>query len=147
MVNALDTYSLEVCRVINELQKELFSVDKRMLRFLPENPDILSQVGLLLPSWLAKVNPHIVYDILRKELSSIENKKFKFNNLVAILDNRIQGARHEQFIIRLVRAYQDYGFDFPAFIDFRGRIYRTGVFNFHERDFVKSLILKIDHPL
>lgn len=30
--------------------------------------------------------------------------------------------------------------DFPAFIDFRGRIYPSGILHFHERDIVRSLI-------
>lgn len=38
-------------------------------------------------------------------------------------------------------AYRNYEFYLPAFLDFRGRIYRAGVLHFHERDISKSLIL------
>jgi DNA-directed RNA polymerase len=57
------------------------------------------------------------------------------------MDQRIQRARYEKFIIRLASAYDGYTFDLPAFIDFRGRIYRTGILHFHERDLARSLIL------
>ena len=48
----------------------------------------------------------------------------------------MQRARFEQAL--LTRA--GYDIDFPAFFDFRGRISRTGMLHFHERDLAKSLI-------
>lgn len=57
-----------------------------------------------------------------------------------VIVKRIQRARYEQGLLALARAYVGYDIDFPAFIDFRGRIYRAGILHFHERDFAKCLI-------
>lgn len=57
---------------------------------------------------------------------------------------RIQRARYETFIINLASAYEGYRFYLPAFLDFRGRIYRSGVLHFHERDLARSLIVFSD---
>lgn len=38
-------------------------------------------------------------------------------------------------------AYDGYQFSLPAFLDFRGRIYRSGILHFHERDLARSLIV------
>jgi DNA-directed RNA polymerase len=59
----------------------------------------------------------------------------------AFLKEFVQKARYEDFIIGLVSAYEDYVFYLPAFMDFRGRIYRAGILHFHERDLARSLIV------
>ncbi|KAH0439561.1 hypothetical protein IEQ34_025844 [Dendrobium chrysotoxum] len=56
-------------------------------------------------------------------------------------DKNIQCSRYEDFIIKLAIAYDGYHFSLPAFLDFRGRIYRSGILHFHERDLARSLIL------
>lgn len=61
--------------------------------------------------------------------------------LLSDLVSRVQKARYEDFVLNLSSAYAGYQFDLPAFIDFRGRIYRAGVLHFHERDLAKSLIV------
>lgn len=38
----------------------------------------------------------------------------------------------------LASAYEGYQFYLPSFIDFRGRIYRSGILHFHERDLARS---------
>lgn len=48
--------------------------------------------------------------------------------------------RFEHFVLMLASAYDGYKFYLPAFMDFRGRIYRAGILHFHERDLAKSLI-------
>jgi hypothetical protein len=109
---------------------------------------IVFPVGLLMPSFLAEVIPFKVYNQLKLELSASEARgRFRFAVLATELDRMIQRARNEQFTLRLARAYQDDIFYAPAFIDFRGRIYRSGVLHFHERDFVRSLVMFADSPL
>ena len=49
-----------------------------------------------------------------------------------------------QFIIKLATAYNGYRFYLPAFLDFRGRIYRSGILHFHERDLARSLLVFAD---
>lgn len=81
-----------------------------------------------MPSFLADVIPHKVYDRLRMELASSEaGGRFRFSVIATELDKMIQRARSEDFTLRLAKAYKDYIFYAPAFIDFRGRIYRSGV--------------------
>ena len=58
-----------------------------------------------------------------------------------ILSTNIQRARYERTVIDMANAYRGYRFYLPAFLDFRGRIYRSGIFHFHERDLARSLIL------
>lgn len=48
------------------------------------------------------------------------------------LHKDIQQARYESLIIEMSKAYAGYNFYLPAFLDFRGRIYRSGVLHFHE---------------
>ncbi|KAL0292111.1 UNVERIFIED_CONTAM: putative DNA-directed RNA polymerase [Sesamum calycinum] len=43
-------------------------------------------------------------------------------------------------------AYEGYQFYLPSFIDFRGRIYRSGILHFHERDLARSLIVFAPNP-
>lgn len=64
-----------------------------------------------------------------------------FNKLLSEFSSNINTARYEQFLIKLATAYDGYQFDLPAFLDFRGRIYRKGLFHFHERDLARSLIV------
>ncbi|KAK8942997.1 hypothetical protein KSP39_PZI008754 [Platanthera zijinensis] len=40
---------------------------------------------------------------------------------------RIQRARYETFVINLASAYEGSRFSLPVLLDFRGRIYRSGV--------------------
>ena len=44
-------------------------------------------------------------------------------------------------IIKIATTYNGYTFYLPAFIDFRGRIYRSGILNYHERHFARSLMM------
>ncbi|XP_060201843.1 probable DNA-directed RNA polymerase [Lycium barbarum] len=43
-------------------------------------------------------------------------------------------------MLKLAKAYKGYKIDLPAFLDFRGRIYRCGLLHFHECDLSRSLI-------
>ncbi|KVE19494.1 DNA-directed RNA polymerase, phage-type, partial [Cynara cardunculus var. scolymus] len=49
-------------------------------------------------------------------------------------------ARYESLIIDLSIAYEGYKFYLPVFLDFHGRIYRSGLLHFHERDLARSFI-------
>ena len=92
---------------------------------------------------LAKVNLQEASDLLRFCYVNDEGVKdvCSCNVLLNELFKRVQQARFEEFILILATAYHGYKFYLPAFMDFRGRIYRAGVLHFHERDLAKSLIL------
>lgn len=61
-----------------------------------------------------------------------------------MLSKDINQSRYERLIFNLAEAYDGYQFYLPAFLDFRGRIYRSGILHFHERDLARSLILFAD---
>jgi len=67
-----------------------------------------------------------------------------FNEIFNIVHKHIQRSRYENLILNLALAYDGYQFDLPAFLNFRGRIYRSGILHFHERDLARSLIIFAD---
>lgn len=133
----------EMCSILNGLQKQGFQINKKVLEFIKKNRQTLEKVGLLMPGILTRVNLKEAFDLLRK--SYYQNMAIKGAcSLGALLNElaiRAQKARYEDLIIRLVSAYEDYVFYMPAFMDFRGRIYRSGILHFHERDLARSLIV------
>lgn len=96
-----------MCNIIKGLQMEPFIVNSKLLDFIKSNQDFLVEKELLMPPMLANISPHTVYNIMRTEFSTGENKeKSKFSTNVDILDKRIQRARYEQFLIQLATAYE-----------------------------------------
>lgn len=131
-----------MCNVLNELQSQVFEINSQVLLYLQENRDKLEDVGLLMKRSLANVNLFEASDLLR---ICYFNDKFvkdvcSCNVLLTELFKRVQKARYEDFVLTLASAYEGYKFYLPAFVDFRGRIYRAGVLHFHERDFSRCLI-------
>nr|QHB79551.1 DNA-dependent RNA polymerase [Sesuvium portulacastrum] len=101
------------------------------------------KMRILLPKFLASINLQEVTPLIRSLYmnDAIINKSFSFNDIIQFFSKNIQRARYEQLIIKLANAYAGYTFYLPAFLDFRGRIYRSGVLHFHERDLARSLIV------
>lgn len=140
--------SLEWCILLSEIKYVPYKVNKVMLDLIINHQDDLEKAGLLELSFLAKVNPASVWDEIMLLLSSDEfqNTNWTFGSISQLLDKRIQDARYEQLLIQIAKAYNDYKIDFPAFIDFRGCIYRSGILHFHERDLARSLIMFDSEP-
>ena len=135
---------MHMCTILTELQSQAFEINKTFLSFIMENRDTLEEEGLLVNRCLAKVNLKEVSDLLR--FSYFNNDEgvmdvCRCDVLLADLFHRVQRARYEDFVLLLATAYSGYRFYLPAFIDFRGRIYRAGVLHFHERDLARSLIV------
>lgn len=130
---------------MNKLQGQPFKINHPFLNFLIDNDDFLVKKGLLMPSFLLKININEVADRVRKFFvegkSLYERHKVSFGSVMQILSTNIQRARYERTIIEMASAFDGYQFDLPAFLDFRGRIYRCGILHFHERDLARSLIL------
>lgn len=128
---------------MNGLQKQGFQINKNILEFIKNNRDTLEKEGLLMPEKLAHVNLKEAYDLMRR--SYFQNNEIKnacsLSFLLKEFSTRVQVARFEELIIRLASAYDGYVFYLPAFMDFRGRIYRSGILHFHERDLARSLIV------
>lgn len=131
-----------MCEVLNTLQSQVFEINSNVLSFIMDNREELEDVGILINRSLAKVNLLAASDLLRlcyfnddavKEVCSC-------NLLLTELVKRVQRARYEDFVLTLASAYAGYKLYLPAFMDFRGRIYRAGVLHFHERDLARCLI-------
>lgn len=100
-----------------------------------------------MPSFLANVNPYIIYERLRAEITEGKKANIQLSSVISILEKHIQRARYEEFMITRASAYSGYTLWFPAFVYFRGRIYRTGILNFHFRDLARSLLLMVGSDL
>ncbi|KAL0386617.1 UNVERIFIED_CONTAM: putative DNA-directed RNA polymerase [Sesamum latifolium] len=111
---------LTIMPVINKLQAIPFEIHREGLSFILNNRDYLEECGILMPRFLASLNLKNASDILRKIYAEDESIK----NV----------------------SYEGYQFYLPSFIDFRGRIYRSGILHFHERDLARSLIVFAPNP-
>jgi len=132
--------------ILSFLQRQKFLINKSMLKFIKDNRLALENVDLLIDQCLANINTLAAYELLdemfyRTDLKTNIKGYFRLDELKENLNKRIQRARYEEFIFQLADAYADYPLYLPAFLDFRGRIYRSGVLHFHERDLAKSLII------
>nr|YP_010127583.1 DNA-dependent-RNA-polymerase [Bougainvillea spectabilis]QPP04907.1 DNA-dependent-RNA-polymerase [Bougainvillea spectabilis] len=133
----------ELIDIMNKLQSQPFHVNAHFLDYLLANNKLFEESGLIMPKFLASMNYVNVIPLLREMyMGDPEMKEIcSFNDLLQLLSKNIQRARYEQLIIKLATAYKGYDFYLPAFLDFRGRIYRCGVLHFHERDLARSLIV------
>ncbi|KAL0386791.1 UNVERIFIED_CONTAM: putative DNA-directed RNA polymerase [Sesamum latifolium] len=116
--------------------------------FIKLEPD--SRHGLLTIMPVINKLQAIPFEIHREGLSFILNNRDYLEEcgilMPKILLQRVQHARSESFILTLASAYEGYQFYLPSFIDFRGRIYRSGILHFHERDLARSLIVFAPNP-
>ncbi|XP_019435869.1 PREDICTED: uncharacterized protein LOC109342314 [Lupinus angustifolius] len=138
----------ELCIILNGLQNQGFQINKDVLEFIKKNRTTFEKEGLMMPRILAHVNLKEANDHLR--ISYFLNKPIKstcsLSDLLKELAKQMQAARYDDLIIRLASAYEDFVFYLPAFMDFRGRIYRSGILHFHERDLSKSLLIFSNNP-
>lgn len=141
-----DTNYKKLCLVMNKLQGQAFQINSFWLKYLEDNVDLFVESGLLMPRFLSSMNIKDVTNLLREfhMKDEVINKLCSFNELLHTLSKNIQRSRYENLIIKLAKAYDGYHFYLPAFLDFRGRIYRSGVLHFHERDLARSLIVFAD---
>lgn len=135
-----DRYESRLCKTLSQLQSVGFMINKDMKEFIHNNMDSLVDAGMLMPTYLARVNISKLRRALQKFIDDNKYVSYKFTTLWSILDKRVQQARYEKYVMDLANMYEGYTLYFPAFIDFRGRIYRSGILHFHERDIVRSLI-------
>lgn len=142
----IDNNHEELCSVMNQLQRQPFVINSNWLKFLKNNEEFFVDNGYLMPRFLALMNLQEVSTLLRSchMQDEVINKLFSFSYLLNTLCKNIQRSRYEGLIIKLANAYDGYKFYLPAFLDFRGRIYRSGVLHFHERDLARSMILFAD---
>ena len=132
-----------LCSVMNKLQGQAFQINTDFLNFIQRNEQAFVDEGYLMPPFLSDIHMKGIIPILRECFMNDKqiNKLFSFSKLLDILCKDIQRARSETLILRLAQAYKNYQFYLPAFLDFRGRIYRCGLLNFHERDLARSLVI------
>lgn len=133
-----------LCSILTTLQSQAFEINDKVLSFIKKNRETLEEVGLLINRCLARVNVQEASDLLRfSYFNNDEGVKevCRCDVLLTELFKRVQRARYEDFVLLLAEAYSGYQFYLPAFMDFRGRIYRAGVLHFHERDLARSLLV------
>lgn len=147
-INIAQTYP-KLCSVMNTLQSQAFKINTKWLNELIINEQKYVENGLLMPRFLASLNINEIAMLLREYhmQDTVINKQYSYNELLNILYKDVQRSRYEALILKLAKAYDGYPFYLPAFLDFRGRIYRSGILHFHERDLARSLILFADAPL
>lgn len=135
-----------LCNSISWLQRQAFQINSQFLEFIINNMDEMVINGFLKPEFLSNITMNDASKLLRECYMNYDkiHPIYKFGELVEILSKNVQQSRYEQTIIDMAMAYDGYRFYYPAFLDFRGRIYRSGIFHFHERDFARSLILLAD---
>ena len=130
-------------KILNALQSQAFQINDTMLSFIMNNREALEEAGILMNRSLARLNLQEASGLLRFCYFNDDavKKECSCNHLLMELYRRAQQARYEDFVLTLANAYAGYKFYLPAFMDFRGRIYRAGVLHFHERDLARSLII------
>lgn len=136
----------KMCDVMNKLQGQAFQINKKMLDVITDNYSKFIELGLLMPRFLSNIKMMDISPLLREHYmkdASIR-KLSSFDNLLHQLQKDIQRARYENLIINMAEAYTGYKFYLPVFLDFRGRIYRSGLLHFHEGDLARSLIMFAD---
>nr|CAA71809.1 RNA polymerase [Beta vulgaris subsp. maritima] len=135
----------KLCKAITGLQRTAFKINTILLDEIRENRTLFENKGFLMPAFLTKTILANASGILRTTYDNDEYKEirsiYRYSELVTILMKNMQRARYECTILDLAEAYRGYSIYFPAFLDFRGRIYRSGIFHFHERDLARSLLL------
>lgn len=75
--NSVEAYERLCCRFLNNMQEVPFMINGEMLEILvgyEESREELVSSGLLMPAFLAKVNPKLVRTELQKQLSSEAGK-------------------------------------------------------------------------
>lgn len=131
------------CTSISSLQRQAFKINSEFLDIIYKFRGLFEECGYLMPEFLSKVILPHASGILRSHFDKNKDIQtiYKFSDLYALLIKNMQRARYECTILDLAKAYEGYSLYFPAFLDFRGRIYRSGIFHFHERDLARSLLL------
>ncbi|MCO5609071.1 hypothetical protein L7F22_063293 [Adiantum nelumboides] len=126
---------------ISLLQSVGFRTDDTVIEFLTKNIQKLIEYRLLSDSDFIGINPDSFVLELKNSID------IKYGSLLKEFISESHKARNEQNVLSIAKAYSGYDLYFPAFQDFRGRIYRTGIFNLHECDLYRSLLkFKCDKP-
>lgn len=127
---------------MNKLQGQAFEINKDVLDFINKNYNLFVEYGLLMPKELSLLIPsQIIFGEMRDVFMKKKPVNCSYTEVVKEFMVMYQRACYEQFILKLADSLCGYKFYLPAFLDFRGRIYRSGILHFHERDLARSLLL------
>lgn len=136
------TYRSEVdyLPVISALQSVGFRIDDTVLEFLNKYKSKLIEYRLLSDDNYIGINPdEFVSEYMNSVGDNIRNLNYK--TILSEFMVESQKARNEDTVLGMAKAYSGLDVYFPAFQDFRGRVYRTGIFNLHEGDLYRSLLV------
>jgi DNA-directed RNA polymerase len=139
----VDRYDI-LCGVINKLQEQPFEINSVWLKTIKEYREGLSTNAYIMPAFLAEANHRKSIDTMI-EVYGDEALLYEYwdsSELQAMLKKNIQIASCEQVFLYLAESLEGSNIYFPAFLYFRGRIYRSGLLHFHERDLSRSLVME-----
>ena len=126
--------------VISALQSVGFRIDDTVLDFLTKYKRELIEYRLLSDDNYIGINPEEFVSEFMNSLSD-DNLNLNYKTIMHEFMVESQKARNEDTVLALAKAYSGLDLYFPAFQDFRGRVYRTGIFNLHEGDLYRSLLV------
>nr|GEX52264.1 DNA-dependent RNA polymerase, mitochondrial [Tanacetum cinerariifolium] len=131
---------------INLPMKQAFKINEEYLKYVKDNYQLLVNYNMLQPKFLYRINTKDIAEVLKKAFLNDPDirKSVSFSFILTLLLTNIEQARYEKFILNMAESFRGYDFYMPTFIDFRGRIYRSGILHFHERDLARSLIIFSD---
>jgi DNA-directed RNA polymerase len=122
---------------ISKLQLVAFQVDPFFFEFVQNEQKTLIRLELLHDPDLCDINVEKYVAQKRKEAGplasfnySIESKKIRE------LHNFALWERTRLLLCKILKGIPIY---FPAFIDFRGRVYRAGLISWHEKELIRAL--------
>ena len=142
---------LELREIIESLQNKAFRINEIFLDFLKEYSSSLQEKGLLENEASRRVDLIKASNALSAfylQIKKNEEAKAKKETLLPPLEEvrlaflaKIEKARAQEDLLRMAEMLRGMTFYFPAFLDFRGRIYRLGQLHFHGSDLARSLLL------
>nr|QYC94341.1 putative DNA-directed RNA polymerase [Oedogonium sp. 210] len=127
---------------LNYLQKVPYKINNIFLNFIHKNKDELIKKELMVDTKYLTINPIIEGQkefILLGESSNIIN--ISEQHLILKFVSLKAQATREYYILRIAELFKEYTIYFPAFLDFRGRIYRPGLLHIQTSALGKALLL------
>nr|QYC94403.1 putative DNA-directed RNA polymerase [Oedogonium sp. 1_circle_61917] len=150
--NVYITPNKNTSKCLNYLQQIPYKINTNLLSFIEKNNKELIIRGLMTDPIYQEINP---FDVARDEyckntqlLQNITEKKEEYaNHLIDYQHYQTKyvslksQALREKYILEIAKLFKDYTIYFPAFLDFRGRIYRPGLLHIQSSDLGKALLL------
>nr|QKQ14700.1 DNA-dependent RNA polymerase [Zygnema circumcarinatum] len=124
---------------LSTLQLVAFQNDEVFLDFMQTHRSRFEELGLLMPTSLCDVDLVRLVNEKRNAALKEGGKLSQYNSIYTQCKQEHYLARWERSRFQLCEMLRGLRYYFPAFVDFRGRIYRTGLISLHERELIRSI--------